>query len=223
MAAAGGAVLGLAGLVSAGLHAAVNARLPGSLVREAAVTAAVTVAVLVGAPAWRAPPDTAAWEVGADGEERTAAALAPLEPEGWHLLHDRRMPGRRANIDHVAIGPGGVWVIETKQWSGKLVVGADRLRRNGRAAEAVYDQVWRQAEAVTAVLPRFGVRARPVVCLVGGELVHGRDHAGRRVHGPVEFHTADSLARRLQGAPDVLTATQVDAVTAALARALPPA
>jgi Nuclease-related domain len=223
IAAAGGVVLGLGWLVSAGLHAAIGARLPGSLVRECAATAAVAAAVLAAAPAWRATPATRAWQVGADGEAITAAALVPLKTEGWNILHDRRMPGRRDNIDHVAVGPGGVWVIETKNWSGRLVVGADRLRSNGRAAEGLYDQVWRQADAVTAALPRVGVRARPAVCVVGGQLVHGRDHAGRRVHGPVEFHTCESLARRLRGAPTVLTPAQVANVTTALVGALPPA
>jgi hypothetical protein len=224
MAAAGGAVFGLAGLLSAALQSVAGARLPGSLVRECAATAAVAGAVLAGAPALRPSPATRAWEVGADGEAATASALTPLETEGWRVLHDRRMPGRvRANIDHLTIGPGGVWVIETKHWSGRLVVGADRLRSNGRAVEELYDQVWRQAEAVSAVLPRMGVRARPVVCVVGGQVVHTRDRAGRRIHGPVEFHTPESLARRLQSAPTVLTPSQVAAVTAALVRALPPA
>jgi len=32
------------------------------------------------------------------------------------VLHDRAIPGSRANIDHIGIGPTGVWVIDTKRY-----------------------------------------------------------------------------------------------------------
>ena len=65
----------------------------------------------------------AAWEAGAEGERRTAAVLAELAIEGWQLLHDVHWPGRPfANIDHIVIGPGGVLVIDSKNWSGRVDV-----------------------------------------------------------------------------------------------------
>jgi hypothetical protein len=33
---------------------------------------------------------------------------------------DLAVPGRRANTDHLAIGPGGVFVIDSKQYRGRL-------------------------------------------------------------------------------------------------------
>ena len=78
-----------------------------------------------------------AWDRGAAGEEATARALASLPPE-WTVLHDVRWPGRRkANIDHVVIGPGGVFVIDSKYWSGTVSVAGDVLRQNGRSREKV--------------------------------------------------------------------------------------
>ena len=66
------------------------------------------------------------FEKGAAGETRTAEALAALGPE-WVVLHDQRWPGRRlANIDHVVIGPGGIFVIDSKNWSGDLRVADPR-------------------------------------------------------------------------------------------------
>lgn len=47
------------------------------------------------------------WERGAEGEEATYRILKPLEAEGWTILNDRSIPGHRANLDHIAIGPGG--------------------------------------------------------------------------------------------------------------------
>jgi hypothetical protein len=52
-------------------------------------------------------PDAVAWRRGAAGERRTARLLGPLERQGWAVLHDLAVPGSRANLDHLAIGPGG--------------------------------------------------------------------------------------------------------------------
>jgi hypothetical protein len=51
---------------------------------------------------------------------------APLERHGWAILHDVAIPGSPANIDHLAIGPGGVLVIDSKQYRGAAA--ARRLR-----------------------------------------------------------------------------------------------
>jgi ElaB/YqjD/DUF883 family membrane-anchored ribosome-binding protein len=56
---------------------------------------------------FRPSPDAVAWRRGAAGERRTARLLGPLERQGWVVLHDVAVPGSRANIDHLAIGPGG--------------------------------------------------------------------------------------------------------------------
>src|SRR5215218_6946908 len=64
--------------------------------------------------------DAGAWRRGAVGERRTARLLGPLEREGWAILHDLAVPGSRANLDHLAIGPGGVFVIDSKQYRGRL-------------------------------------------------------------------------------------------------------
>src|SRR5215213_102368 len=62
-------------------------------------------------------------------ERRTAAVLAPLSAIGHHLLADRRWPGsRRAQIDLVVVGPGGVFILDTKAWADVSVHG-DRIYR----------------------------------------------------------------------------------------------
>jgi hypothetical protein len=60
------------------------------------------------------------WLQGAKGEQLTARALRPLEREGWRIFHDLQVPGSAANIDHLLVGPGGVWVIDSKLWTGQL-------------------------------------------------------------------------------------------------------
>ena len=52
---------------------------------------------------------------GAEGERLVAQALGFLERYCWVSLHDVHWPGRpKANIDHIAVGPGGVVVIDAK-------------------------------------------------------------------------------------------------------------
>src|SRR5215212_9270487 len=58
------------------------------------------------------PAHERAWATGAAGEEENAARLERLLAEApVSVLHDRHLPGQRANIDHIAIGPSGVTVV----------------------------------------------------------------------------------------------------------------
>ena len=57
--------------------------------------------------------------VGAVGEERLGARLDSLAPDDIAVLHDRRIPGTKANIDHIAITRGGIWVIDAKRYKGR--------------------------------------------------------------------------------------------------------
>jgi hypothetical protein len=54
-----------------------------------------------------------AWRIGADGERAVGKKLDRL-PQAWHALHAVPVGTRGADIDHVLIGPGGVFTINTK-------------------------------------------------------------------------------------------------------------
>ena len=62
---------------------------------------------------------TKAWERGAIGEERLGARLDSLVSDSVAVLHDRRIPGSQANIDHIVITTAGVWVIDAKRYKGR--------------------------------------------------------------------------------------------------------
>ena len=100
------------------------------------------------------PAHVVAWAIGAKGERVTEAALDRL-PVGFIQLHDRRIPGSRANIDHIVIGPTGVFVVESKRMQGKLRVRGDTVIIRGRRT-AMVDEVRREADAVQAVLVAMG-------------------------------------------------------------------
>jgi len=108
-----------------------------------------------------------AWSAGAEGERQVAAMLDPLAQFGWVALHDVHWPGRpQANLDHVAIGPGGVIVIDAKNWSGGVELRGGVLRQNGYSREREVDGVAQAAAAVTALLaPQHRASVRAVICL----------------------------------------------------------
>ena len=54
------------------------------------------------------PQSTTAWDKGALGEERLGKRLNELASDRLRVLHDRRIPGTRANIDHLAVTTTGV-------------------------------------------------------------------------------------------------------------------
>lgn len=57
---------------------------------------------------------------GIRGEEQVASELSHLSDE-FMLLNDVMLPGAHGNIDHIVIGPTGIFVVETKNYSGKFV------------------------------------------------------------------------------------------------------
>lgn len=65
------------------------------------------------------PQSTKAWQTGAGGEQKLAARLDTLTDQGVLVLHDRRIPRSTANIDHIAVTPSGVWVIDAKRYKGR--------------------------------------------------------------------------------------------------------
>lgn len=97
-----------------------------------------------------------AWNDGAIGEEAVAGHLARACPEIF-VLHDRRMPGSRANIDHIAIAPSGILVIDAKRYRGKIEVrsplmGDPKLLIAGRDKTKLVEGLKRQIDAVRAGL-----------------------------------------------------------------------
>ncbi|MGA4670074.1 nuclease-related domain-containing protein [Propionibacteriaceae bacterium Y1923] len=71
----------------------------------------------------------ARYGIAEETERRTASTLARLAGIGYHLLADRAWPGtRRAQVDLVVIGPGGVTIVDTKAWA-EVSIQQDRLFR----------------------------------------------------------------------------------------------
>ena len=129
--------------------------------------------------------DERAWRRGATGERVTARWLDRL-PAGWYVFHDVPVGERGANIDHVVIGPGGVFTVNTKNLSGKLWVGAKSIRHNGHptnflpkaAAEA------RRASKLLASAVGRPVEVRGVLAILADEWTIREEPADVVVRGP---------------------------------------
>jgi len=144
---------------------------PGDLAQMLAIVLAIGAGITAAKAVWGRRQTTEAYAKGAAGERQIEYLLAPLEAKGWIMLHDRRLPGSRENIDHVAIGPPGVFVVETKHWTGPVVIRAGKLTRQGRRTDDEIDQVKRQVVAVERAISTAPMALRrqviPVLCIHG--------------------------------------------------------
>ncbi len=157
---------------------------------------------------------------GARGEEETARVLACL-PAGYHVFHGLTLPGSgmAGDIDHAAVSPTGVFVMETLNWSGSATIAGGRLLYDGSQPDRdPVDRARRSAAALRGHLQAGGVAAdvQPVLCLphaalakdvegVGGVIVC-RQAALPRVLGETTESPLDAVAvSRIAGLLEPLT------------------
>lgn len=113
---------------------------------------------------------------GVRGEELVARILNFL-PASWSVFHSVTL-GRQTPLwrdyDHVAIGPSGVFVIETKNWSGSIKVENGEIFYNGtRPDRSPVHQVQQSSHELGKYLTAstgLDVHVQPVVCFAGGGL-----------------------------------------------------
>jgi hypothetical protein len=124
---------------------------------------------------FRPSPDAVAWRRGAAGERRTARLLGPLERRGWAVLHDLAVPGSRANMDHLVIGPGGVFVIDSKLYRGRFQLDSSGRLWHGRYPLApALRAVSFGADQAAQVMPDPGVVVLPIVAVHGAQVPWGK-------------------------------------------------
>lgn len=120
------------------------------------------------------PQSTKAWDTGALGEERLGSRLNELASDSLRVLHDRRIPGTRANIDHLAVTPTGVFVIDAKKYAGRphlkiegglLRPRVEKLMVGRRNCTKLVDGVLKQISIVREVIGDQ-VAVQGVLCFV---------------------------------------------------------
>jgi hypothetical protein len=181
-----------------------------------ATLAGLAVAALV---SWRLrfrPSEQArTWQRGAGGERQTGRLLDRLHRDGYQVLHDLAMPGTPANVDHLVVGPSGVFVIDSKQWRGSVHQSADGLvwHNHYRLDRTLATLRW-QAETLGHLL---GIPVAPLVCVHGAHVQGG----GLRAQG-VAIVPA-SVLRLALGCEQLLSEVDVELYAATARMRLRPA
>jgi Nuclease-related domain len=149
-----------------------------------------------------------AWAAGAEGEAQVARIVDELQLQGWKALHDVRWPGRpKANLDHLLIGPGGVIVVDAKNWTGNVRLHNGMLRQNGYSRERDVSGVLQQCAAVAALLePQHRRLAQGWLCMVQQPTMCGTAASGARIEG------LDTLRDAVGSLPAVLDPETVDVI-----------
>ncbi|KRF34677.1 NERD domain protein [Nocardioides sp. Soil805] len=173
------------------------------------------------------PQTTRAWDTGAVGEERLGKRLNELASGDVRILHDRRIPRTRANIDHVAVTRSGIFVIDAKKYAGRpqLKIEGGLIRQRveklivgTRDCTKVVDGVLKQMDVVRAVVGDH-VTIHGVLCFVEADwpLIGGAfTTRGVQVLSPKKLYP------KLH-ADGPLGTTDVEELHRQLASALPPA
>jgi hypothetical protein len=165
------------------------------------------------------------------GDPEVAVRLGRLL-EGRHvlLLGDRRMPDARSEIDHIAVGPGGVTVIAARRCNGKVrgemtgwIIGprSERLLVDGRDRTRLIDKIELQVAAVSVALARLALEridVRGAICFAGENRAPFRalNLRGVAIDGP------DAIAA-LAAREGTLTEREVALIGELLAERFPPA
>lgn len=151
------------------------------------------------------------WSRGLAGERKTGAELGRLTRHGWKVLHSIRL-SRGGDVDHLLIGPGGVFTINTKYLQGKSVwIGDDVVKVDHGPARPYPAKSRAEAKYVRGVLERycaFPVPVEPVLVFVGAQdLPRVPTQLGVRIYREREVSVLGPLTGKL-------TQEQVEAVYA---------
>ena len=180
------------------------------------------------------PRSTTAWAKGAIGERKVADALEALRSEDVAVLHDRRVPRSRANIDHLVVAASGIHVIDAKRLKGKVEIrrsgsifrpGPNQLYVGSRNQTRLVEKMAGQVGVVRSTLEGvvhpgdLDTIVRPSLCFIDAEwgwFAKPETLQGVRISGPKSMV---SFIRET----GPLTPDQILEIGSTLARALTPA
>lgn len=135
------------------------------------------------------PPFIERWRQGSEGERWTGKELKKLKSLGWVAEHD--LASKYGNIDHIAVGPGGVFLIDSKNLWGHLMIEDGVLNVRFEASprsdytmpglpKAVSSAAWgleRRLKSELGWVPDV----QPVICVWGASFESGSASVGKAV------------------------------------------
>lgn len=139
---------------------------------------------------------------GARGEEHVASVLASL-PDVYHVFHD--FEAGPHHVDHVLVGPTGVYSVETKNWRGRVTVQDGVLALDGHLpSRSPAAQAAAEASAVRTALKSGGAPdVVPVVCFASDT------YDGAETAEKVFVMNAKAIREWVRSRPDVFTPNEL--------------
>ncbi|HEY3942631.1 MAG TPA: nuclease-related domain-containing protein [Acidimicrobiales bacterium] len=152
--------------------------------------------------------DERAYRVGADGEEDVGRRLEKLG-EHWRVLHSVAVGEKGSDIDHVVIGPGGVFTLNTKNHSKNKVWVAERsFMVNGQKTDYLRNSRFeaKRASALLSAACGVDVAVEPVIVVIAAQLAVKAQ--------PPDVHVVGRkrIVKWLSGRAPVLTPGDVETV-----------
>jgi hypothetical protein len=149
-----------------------------------------------------------AWRRGADGEEEVAKRLEKLGPE-WRVIHAVPVGHKGSDIDHLVIGPPGVFTLNTKNHAGNKVWVAERtFMVNGQRVPHLRNSRFEgeRASKLLSAACGFELRAEPVIVVMCADITIKAQ--------PPDVHVVKrkAIAKWLPSRPPVLTPEGVEIV-----------
>jgi len=122
---------------------------------------------------------------GWQGEKQVANLLSSKLSDDYYLLNDLYLRGGGGDIDHVVLGPKGVFVLETKNWSGSISCNGDSWQRVGKRnfQGSPSQQVKRNVAKIKQIIDN-SPNLRSLGIWVEGIVVFTNNHATLHVNNP---------------------------------------
>jgi hypothetical protein len=109
---------------------------------------------------FRPSPAVTSWQRQAAMQRRTAGLLVPLADKGYLVLHDITLPGWLDSLEHLVVGPTGVWVMASWQRQGQPGGGA--------VPAGTLRELRSHTQAIAELLDGWArVPVRPLLCVHG--------------------------------------------------------
>lgn len=162
--------------------------------------------------------DERAWRIGADAEEEVGARLATLG-DRWKVLHAVPIGENDSDIDHVVIGPGGVFTVNTKHHPDAAIwVGGNTFLVNGQRVPYIRNSRFeaKRTEKLLTCALGASVSATAIIAVMGAR--KGFTIKSQPDDGAVVVMTRRKLATWLSSRPHVLTSEQIEAIYAVARR-----
>jgi hypothetical protein len=119
---------------------------------------------------------------GWEGEKQVAKLLCAALNDEYYLINGLHVHDGHGDIDHVVLGPNGVFALETKNWSGKITVNGDTWIRQGRrhVSGSPSEQAKKNSAKIRRVIENSGTF--PFNVWVEAVVVLTNDHAKLRLN-----------------------------------------